>query len=77
MMLRVGVQALSNLLTGNEESKDYIWESFLVRLPSTSCDQNLLRYTKEQDDKSFTLFSLQYDSGTLFINRVSPLMHSE
>ncbi|KAF9118602.1 hypothetical protein BGW39_001017, partial [Mortierella sp. 14UC] len=31
MMLRAGVQALSNLLTGNEASKDYIWNSFRVQ----------------------------------------------
>ncbi|KAF9586435.1 hypothetical protein BGW38_005044 [Lunasporangiospora selenospora] len=28
-MLRAGIQALSNLVTGNETSKDHIWESFL------------------------------------------------
>lgn len=43
MMLRAGVQALSNLLTGNEASKDSIWSSLLVQRPSSSCDENLLR----------------------------------
>jgi hypothetical protein len=46
MMLRAGVQALSNLLTGNQASKDDIWYSLLVQVPSPSCDQNLLRHVK-------------------------------
>jgi hypothetical protein len=75
MMLRAGVQALSNLLTGNEESKDYIWESFLVQLPSSSCDQNLLRYIKEQDGKSFNHFGLQYNSGRTLLT-VSALLYT-
>ncbi|KAF9351683.1 hypothetical protein BGX26_010362 [Mortierella sp. AD094] len=42
MMLRAGVQALSNLVTGNNVSKDQIWKSFLAEAPSPSCDQYLL-----------------------------------
>ncbi|KAG0049655.1 hypothetical protein BGZ83_005516 [Gryganskiella cystojenkinii] len=41
-ILRAGVQALSNLLTGNDASKDSIWRSLLVESPSASCDSNLL-----------------------------------
>ncbi|KAF8938251.1 hypothetical protein BGZ58_001307 [Dissophora ornata] len=42
MMLRAGIQALSNLLTGNSVSKTEIWDSFVVQAPSPSCDQFLL-----------------------------------
>ncbi|KAG0369654.1 hypothetical protein BGZ54_009303 [Gamsiella multidivaricata] len=48
MMLRAGIQALSNLLTGNNVSKDEIWKSLLVKTPSPSCDQNLLRKLQAQ-----------------------------
>ncbi|KAK3838875.1 MAG: hypothetical protein J3R72DRAFT_448093 [Linnemannia gamsii] len=55
MMLRAGVQALSNLLTGNEVSKDYIWDSFLVQIPSPSCDQNLLSTLAAIEDETIVL----------------------
>ncbi|KAG0258118.1 hypothetical protein BG011_003522 [Mortierella polycephala] len=55
MMLRAGVQALSNLLTGNNASKDLIWKSFIVQAPSTSCDQNLLSTLAAIEDETIVL----------------------
>ncbi|KAG0005882.1 hypothetical protein BGZ65_009910 [Modicella reniformis] len=60
LMLRAGVQALSNLLTGNNASKDYIWKSLIVKAPSPSCDQNLLR------EHSAMLFSTSAGRKLLF-----------
>ncbi|KAG0304779.1 hypothetical protein BGZ97_001344 [Linnemannia gamsii] len=66
MMLRAGVQALSNLLTGNEESKDYIWESFLVQLPSSSCDQNLLSTLAAIEDETIVLSTVMFCYNCVF-----------
>ncbi|KAF9193939.1 hypothetical protein BGZ51_001632 [Haplosporangium sp. Z 767] len=55
MMLRAGVQALSNLLTENNASKDLIWKLFLVQAPSASCDQNLLSTLAAIEDETIVL----------------------
>ncbi|GJJ71574.1 ataxin-10 [Entomortierella parvispora] len=55
MMLRAGVQALSNLLTGNEASKNWIWKSLLVQGPSPSCDHNLLSTLAAVEDETIVL----------------------
>ncbi|KAF9923916.1 hypothetical protein FBU30_006055 [Linnemannia zychae] len=52
MMLRAGVQALSNLLTGNEASRNYIWKSLLVEPPSPACDENLLSTLAAIEDEA-------------------------
>ncbi|KAG0324949.1 hypothetical protein BGZ99_001251 [Dissophora globulifera] len=55
MMLRAGVQALSNLLTGNNTSKDYIWNLLIVQPPSPSCDQALLSTLAAIEDETTVL----------------------
>ncbi|KAG0375104.1 hypothetical protein BGX24_009539 [Mortierella sp. AD032] len=66
MMLRAGVQALSNLLTGNEVSKDYIWDSFLVQIPSPSCDQNLLSTLAAIEDETIVLSTVMLCYNCVF-----------
>ncbi|KAG0046810.1 hypothetical protein BGZ89_005187 [Linnemannia elongata] len=66
MMLRAGVQALSNLLTGNEESKNHIWKSFLVLLPSPSCDQNLLSTLAAIEDETIALSTVMLCYNCVF-----------
>ncbi|KAF9904192.1 hypothetical protein EC991_002940 [Linnemannia zychae] len=66
MMLRAGVQALSNLLTGNEASKDYIWNSFLVQVPSPSCDQNLLSTLATIEDETIVLSTVMLCYNCVF-----------
>ncbi|KAF9123541.1 hypothetical protein BGX30_001409 [Mortierella sp. GBA39] len=66
MMLRAGVQALSNLLTGNEESKNHIWKSFLVQVPSPSCDQNLLSTLAAIEDETIVLSTVMLCYNCVF-----------
>ncbi|KAI1314764.1 hypothetical protein EDD11_001733 [Mortierella claussenii] len=66
MMLRAGVQALSNLLTGNEESKDRIWELLLVKAPSPSCDQNLLSTLAAVEDETVVLSTVMLCYNCIF-----------
>ncbi|KAF9106206.1 hypothetical protein BGX27_009266 [Mortierella sp. AM989] len=69
MMLRAGVQALSNLLTGNDLSKDQIWKSFLVKTPSPSCDQNLLSTLVSIEDEAIVLSTVVLCYNCLFESR--------
>ncbi|KAG0305995.1 hypothetical protein BGZ98_003180, partial [Dissophora globulifera] len=55
MMLRAGVQALSNLLTGNDTSKDYIWNLLIVQPSSPSCDQAPLSTLAAIEDETTVL----------------------
>ncbi|KAF8943691.1 hypothetical protein BGZ47_005153 [Haplosporangium gracile] len=66
MMLRAGVQALSNMLTGNEESKNYIWKSFLVQVPSPSCDQTLLSTLAGIEDETIVLSTVMLCYNCVF-----------
>ncbi|KAF9972294.1 hypothetical protein BGZ73_004593 [Actinomortierella ambigua] len=42
LMLRSGVQALSNMLTGNEKAQDHLCKLLLVQHPNPNFDQDLL-----------------------------------
>ncbi|KAF9406202.1 hypothetical protein BGZ94_003198, partial [Podila epigama] len=66
MMLRAGVQALSNLLTGNEESKNAIWNLLLVKAPSPSCDQNLLSSLAGISDETVLLSTVMLCYNCIF-----------
>ncbi|KAF9432464.1 hypothetical protein BGZ76_010783 [Entomortierella beljakovae] len=55
MMLRAGVQVLSNLLTGNDKTKDRMWNLLLVKPPSPSCDQSLLSTLAAIEDETIVL----------------------
>ncbi|KAF9090181.1 hypothetical protein BGX29_011620 [Mortierella sp. GBA35] len=66
LMLRAGVQALSNLLTGNEASKNYIWKSLLVQVPSLSCDENLLSTLMAMEDETIVLSTVMLCYNCVF-----------
>ncbi|KAG0329049.1 hypothetical protein BG000_000244 [Podila horticola] len=66
MMLRAGVQALSNLLTGNETSKNVIWNLLLVKAPSPSCDQNLLSTLAGISDEAILLSTVMLCYNCIF-----------
>ncbi|KAI7831731.1 spinocerebellar ataxia type 10 protein domain-containing protein [Gamsiella multidivaricata] len=66
MMLRAGIQALSNLLTGNNVSKDEIWKSLLVKTPSPSCDQNLLSTLAAIEDETIVLSTVMLCYNCIF-----------
>ncbi|KAF9902556.1 hypothetical protein BX616_001905 [Lobosporangium transversale] len=63
---RAGVQTLSNLLTGNEQSKNLIWKHLLVKAPSTSCDQNLLSTLVAIEDESIVLSTVMLCYNCIF-----------
>ncbi|KAF8958299.1 hypothetical protein BGZ46_001996, partial [Entomortierella lignicola] len=69
MMLRAGVQALSNLVTGNDLSKDQAWKSFLVAAPSPSCDQNLLSTLVSIEDETVVLSTVVFCYNCIFESR--------
>ncbi|KAG0025015.1 hypothetical protein BGZ81_007473 [Podila clonocystis] len=69
MMLRAGVQALSNLLTGNEISKNALWNLLLVKAPSPSCDQNLLSTLAGISDETILLSTVMLCYNCIFESR--------
>ncbi|KAF9210952.1 hypothetical protein BGZ59_008724 [Podila verticillata] len=69
LMLRAGVQALSNLLTGNETSKNAIWNLLLVKAPSPSCDQNLLSTLAGISDETIVLSTVMLSYNCIFESR--------
>ncbi|KAF9953850.1 hypothetical protein BGZ72_005101 [Mortierella alpina] len=69
LLLRAGVQALSNLATGNEVSKDEIWCSLLLKPPSTNCDQYLLSTLAAIDDESVVLSTVMLCYNCVFESR--------
>ncbi|KAF9362000.1 hypothetical protein BGX34_006780 [Mortierella sp. NVP85] len=66
LMLRAGVQALSNLLTGNNLSKDHIWKSLIVQAPSRNCDQNLLSTLAAIEDETIVLSTVMLCYNCIF-----------
>ncbi|KAK3822748.1 MAG: spinocerebellar ataxia type 10 protein domain-containing protein [Benniella sp.] len=66
LMLRVGVQALSNLLTGNNLSKDHVWKSLIVQAPSRNCDQNLLSTLAAIEDETIVLGTVMLCYNCIF-----------
>ncbi|KAG0008599.1 hypothetical protein BGZ80_003259 [Entomortierella chlamydospora] len=69
MMLRAGVQALSNLVTGNNVSKDQMWKSFLAEAPSPSCDQYLLSTLAAIEDETIVLSTVMLCYNCIFESR--------
>ncbi|KAG0354932.1 hypothetical protein BG005_006102 [Podila minutissima] len=69
MMLRAGVQALSNLLTGNDTSKNTIWNLLLVKAPSPSCDQNVLSTLAGISDETILLSTVMLCYNCIFESR--------
>ncbi|KAG0027271.1 hypothetical protein BGZ82_009065 [Podila clonocystis] len=69
MMLRAGVQALSNLLTGNEISKNALWNLLLVKAPSPGCDQNLLSTLAGIADETILLSTVMLCYNCIFESR--------
>ncbi|KAG0204432.1 hypothetical protein BGX28_003614 [Mortierella sp. GBA30] len=66
MLLRAGVQALANLLTGNEISKDSIWRSLLLQSPSSSCDQYLLSTLVAIEDETVVISTVMLCYNCVF-----------
>ncbi|KAG0235497.1 hypothetical protein BGW41_000742 [Actinomortierella wolfii] len=69
LMLRSGVQALSNMLTGNETVKDHIWELLLVRHPSPNFDQDLLSTLAASHDEMILMSTLMLCYNAVFGSR--------
>ncbi|KAG0245158.1 spinocerebellar ataxia type 10 protein domain-containing protein [Mortierella sp. GBAus27b] len=66
LMLRAGVQVLSNLLTGNGVSKDHILKSLIVQAPSRTCDQNLLSTLAAIEDEGIILSTVMLSYNCIF-----------
>ncbi|KAF9399539.1 hypothetical protein BGX21_006089 [Mortierella sp. AD011] len=69
MMLRAGVQALSNLVTSNDISKNQMWKSFLAEAPSPSCDQYLLSTLSAIEDETVVLGTVMLCYNCIFESR--------
>ncbi|CAO3568915.1 unnamed protein product [Mortierella alpina] len=66
LLLRAGVQALSNLATGNEVAKDQIWHSLLVNTPRSNCDQYLLGNLAAIEDETIVLSTVMLCYNCVF-----------
>ncbi|KAF9162934.1 hypothetical protein DFQ26_003112 [Actinomortierella ambigua] len=66
LMLRSGVQALSNLLTGNERAKDHLWKLLLIRAPGPNFDQDLLSTLAAIQDEVILMSTLMLCHNAVF-----------